>query len=302
MALSAPAIYAGLVGISTFLLVIGALRRGPGTAIRRRVQQLEEAQAAPESRSFAERVLAPMALEVWSTLMSLMPAGMERRLARRLESAGLRIPVGRFIAAWLGFGVLLPALGLLFVLMLYWPQGKPLFLLALAWLGAGIALPGYWVSKAATRRIEVIERSLSDAMDLVVTNVEAGVGLQAALINVATKSHGPLSDELTRAIREISVGRSRDEALDSMAKRTGSREVALFARAVAQAERNGVPIARVLRAQASELRERRRQSARERANTFPLRITLLTVMFIFPTLFLLLLGPVALNVFDYFSG
>ncbi len=300
--MSAPAVLAALAGLSVLLFTAGILRRSPAAAIRRRVHQLEEAEVAPEHRSFAERVLVPAGAALWGSVAAVMPGGLERRTARRLEAAGLRISVGRFMAAWLGFGQLLPVVAIALLFLLAPASMRALFLPLLAWLGAGVALPPYGVSRAAKRRIEVVEKTLSDAMDLIVTNVEAGVGLQAALINVAAKFHGPLSEELARAIREISLGRSRDEALEGMAKRTGSREMALFARAIAQAERNGVPIARVLRAQAAELRERRRQAARERANTFPLRITLLTVMFIFPTLFLLLLGPVALNVLDFFSS
>ncbi|MGE3960069.1 MAG: type II secretion system F family protein [Dehalococcoidia bacterium] len=298
----APALLAALAGLSVMLFAAGVLRRSPAASIRRRVHELEETEVAPAHRSFAERVLVPAGAAMWNAVAAVMPTGVERRMARRLEAAGLRISVGRFMAAWLGFGMLLPAVALVLVFLAAPREMRPLTLPLLGWLGAGVALPSYWVSKAASRRIEVVEKTLSDAMDLIVTNVEAGVGLQAALINVAGKFHGPLSDELARAIREISLGRSRDEALEGMAKRTGSREMALFARAIAQAERNGVPIARVLRSQAAELRERRRQAARERANTFPLRITLLTVMFIFPTLFLLLLGPVALNVLDFFAS
>lgn len=299
--MAAPAIYAALAGLATFLLALGVLRRGPATMIRRRVHELEVTEVAPAQRSFAERVIIPMGTRVWETIASLLPRGLEQRLSSRLDAAGLRVSVGRFLAAWAGFGFVAPVLMMILVLILASSAFGTALIPLLAWLGGGVALPGFMVSRMARNRIEVIERSLSDAMDLIVTNVEAGVGLQAALINVTSKSKGPLTDELTRAIREISLGRSRDEALDAMARRTGSREMALFARAVAQAERNGVPIARVLRAQSSELRERRRQAARERANTFPLRITLLTVMFIFPTLFLLLLGPVALNVLDFFA-
>ncbi|MCA9846597.1 MAG: type II secretion system F family protein [Dehalococcoidia bacterium] len=300
--MTAPAILAALTGLSVLLFTAGILRRSPAAAIRRRVHSLEETEVAPEHRSFAERVLVPAGAALWNSVAAVMPGGVERRMARRLEAAGLSISVGRFMAAWMGFGILLPAVVISLVFLAAPPSTRPMLLPLLGWLGMGVALPSFWVSKAAKRRIEVVEKTLSDAMDLIVTNVEAGVGLQAALINVAAKFHGPLSEELSRAIREISLGRSRDEALEGMAKRTGSREMALFARAVAQAERNGVPIARVLRSQAAELRERRRQAARERANTFPLRITLLTVMFIFPTLFLLLLGPVALNVLDFFAS
>ena len=301
--MTAPTILAVLAGISVILFTAGVVRRGPAAMIRHRVHQLKEAEeVVPASRSFAERALAPAVAALLGPVGSLMPGGVERRTARQLEAAGLNILVGRFIALWVGLGLLVPSILIALLFVVGTPSMRLLLLPLLGWLGAGVAAPSYWLSRAAKRRVELVEKTLSDAMDLIVTNVEAGVGLQSALINVAGKFHGPLSEELSRAMREISLGRPRDEALEGMATRTGSREVALFTRAVAQAERNGVPIGRVLRAQASELRERRRQAARERANTFPVRITLLSVMFIFPTLFLLLLGPVVLNVLDYFSS
>lgn len=297
-----PPILAGMAGLTVALFTAGAMRRSPAPMIRRRVQDLEDTEVTPQQQSFMERVVGPMLGAMWAWSSSVMPGTSEAKLAHRLDAAGVQIPVARFIAAWAGFGVLLPLMVILVAVALRAPGLSVVATLMIAWIGAGVAAPGYLLGKMTKKRVDVIERSLSDAMDLIVTNVEAGVGLQAALINVSEKLDGPLTDELSRAIREISLGRPRDEVLEAMARRTGSREMALFARAIAQAERNGVPIARVLRAQSGELRERRRQAARERANTFPLRITLLTVIFIFPTLFLLILGPVALNVLDFFAN
>lgn len=300
--MSVSLLIAGGAGLSTTLLVLGLLRPSPRAAVLRRLFDPRQAQARPPGESFAERVLLPFVTVLGRTAASYLPGGLQRRLDARLEQAGMRIPVARFTTYWAAIGVLLPLTAFL-VSVAVRGGAPPRSLVALvAWVVAGVALPWLWLRRRGARRTFEIDRALSDAMDLIVTNVESGVGLQAAMINVAQKYPAPLGPEFSRTIREISLGRSAQEALDAMARRSGSRELALFARAIAQAERNGLPVARVLRGQAEELRERRRQLARERANTFPLRITLLTVVFIFPTLFLLILGPVALGVAEYFRG
>ncbi|MEX1023066.1 MAG: type II secretion system F family protein [Dehalococcoidia bacterium] len=295
-------VLASLAGLTATLLALGVTRRSPEAFIRRRVRLLEGEQIVPEHRSFAERVLAPLVAAVTGSIGSIMPGGLQRTVAARLETAGMRASARRFVTWWLTAGVVAPVVVVLLSVGAGNGVDGNLVVILGGWLALGALGPWVWLGRTARHRTEQIERSLSDSMDLIVTNVESGVGLQAAMINVAQKSHGPLADELGRVIREIGLGRPRDEALTAMARRSGSREMGLFARSVAQAERNGIPIGRVLRSQAAELRERRRQAAREKANTFPLRITLLTVVFIFPTLFLLILGPVVLNVIDFFAG
>lgn len=300
--MDAALLIAAAAGLSTTLLVLGITRPSPRAVVQARLFAVREGAGRQPGESFAERILLPAVSAFGRTAASFMPGGIQRRIAARLEQAGMRVPPARFITWWAAIGALLPlAVFLLSVAVRGEPATRSLFALA-AWVLAGTALPWLWLRRRAARRTRVIDRGLSDAIDLIVTNVESGVGLQAAMINVAQKFPGPIGLEFGRTIREISLGRSSQEALDAMARRNGSRELALFARAIAQAERNGIPIARVLRVQADELRERRRQLARERANTFPLRITLLSVLFMFPTLFLLILGPVMLDVADYFRA
>ena len=300
--MDAPLLIAGGAGLSTTLLMLGLVRPNPRALVRRRLFEVRGAREHQPGASFAERVLLPVVAAFGRTAASFMPGGIQRRIAARLDQAGVRVPTSRFITWWFAIGTLLPlTVFLLSVAVRGEPAPRSLLALA-AWIVAGTALPWLWLRRRGYRRTFEIDRGLSDAMDLIVTNVESGVGLQAAMINVAQKYAGPIGREFSRTIREISLGRSSQDALDAMARRSGSRELALFARAISQAERNGLPVARVLRAQAEELRERRRQLARERANTFPLRITLLTVVFIFPTLFLLILGPVALGVAEHFGG
>jgi tight adherence protein C len=295
------AVLAGLAGLTVTLFILGLARPNSRSSVRERLERMGRLQPEARSQSFSGRILVPIASRLGEGISAFLPNGIRRRLAAHLETAGMHVTAERFLTWWTAIGVVLPsAMFLLRIVAGNGISGRAVLGL-LCWISATMLLPWYWVRGRARRRTKEIDRGLSDAMDLIVTNVESGVGLQAALINVSQKYSGPIGFEFTRTIREIALGRSSQEALDAMGRRSGSREMALLARAVAQAERNGIPIARVLRAQADELRERRRQNARERANTFPLRITLLTVMFIFPSLFMLILGPVVLDVMDLFK-
>lgn len=301
-ALTVPAILAAAAGVSTTLLVIGLVRPNRRSPVRERLEAMGQAPPERATTSLARRAFVPILFSGGEWLALHLPDRILRRLALSLERAGLHISLSRFLTWWAALVLLLP-LALLLTMVATGSQITARSLLALAtWSGLGLLLGWIWLQRRGRKRVDAIDHALPDAIDLIVTNVEAGVGLQAAIINVAQKSSGPVAEEFNRLVREISLGRSNQEALDAMARRSGSRELSLFARSIAQAERNGVPISRVLRSHAAELRERRQQQARERANTFPLRITLLTVVFMFPTLFLLILGPIVLGLVSYFQG
>jgi tight adherence protein C len=203
-----------------------------------------------------------------------------------------------FLVLWAVLAFLAPTLLALFVVASKGSLSSMLIALILAFYGAGAYLPWYLLRRRAERRTRSIDRSLPDAIDLIVTSVESGIALQGAMLNVSRKFGGQIGSEFARVVTETSVGKSRPEALEAMAERTGSRDVRLFVRAVNQAEAMGISIGQVLRSQSAELRERRRQAAREQANKVPVKMTIPTVLFIFPTMFLLVIGPVALRAAD----
>ena len=151
------------------------------------------------------------------------------------------------------------------------------------------------------RRNQII-KSLPDSFDLITTCVEAGLGLDGALARVAEKVEGPFADELSRMLREISLGKMRRDALRELGERTGVPDLVSFVNAVIQAEEMGSSVGIVLRVQAEQLRIRRRQRAEKQAYQAPIKMIFPLVLCIFPTLFIVILGPAVITIKEGFGG
>jgi tight adherence protein C len=161
----------------------------------------------------------------------------------------------------------------------------------------GFYLPRVWLKGQISKRRKQIIRSLPDAMDLITTSVEAGLGIDAAFARVAEKVAGPLSEEIRRCLREMSLGHTRREALLALAARAELPDVTAFVNAVIQAEHTGVSLGRVVRIQADQLRTRRKQRAEQEAQKAPVKMVIPLVLFIFPAMFIVILGPAAIQIF-----
>jgi tight adherence protein C len=161
----------------------------------------------------------------------------------------------------------------------------------------GFVLPRVWLSNRVRLRQKIILKSLPDAFDLVTTCVEAGLGLEAALAKVADKVEGPFGEELSLTLREVSMGKLRRDALKELSDRTGVPDLVTFINAVIQAETMGTSIATVLRVQAEQMRTRRRQRAEQAAYQAPVKMIFPLVLCIFPTLFIVILGPAAIMIY-----
>jgi tight adherence protein C len=166
----------------------------------------------------------------------------------------------------------------------------------------GYLVPQSLLSRKIRMRQKDILLSLPNALDLLTISVEAGLGFDAAMARVTEKYHNSLAMEFTRVLNEIRLGRPRAEALDDMGKRNKVDELNTFVQAIIQSEQLGVGIANVLRIQSEEMRRRRRQRAEEQGQKAPLKMLFPMVGCIFPTLFIVLLGPAVIKVFDQFSG
>ena len=291
-----------LAGLSVATLFVGILGRRGTTTTRRRVERLWlPAPAKSAGEPFVTRVLRPMIEVILRSLSRLLPRTLVTSVETRLRTAGVEASAPRFVGWWLGAGLLPPLVLLAFVVASGSP-GTLVLLMFAAWIAAGAFLPLRWLRGRAERRTRAINRGLPDAIDMIVTSVEAGLGIQQAMITVAEKFKGAVGEEFGQVVAETKAGRTRADAMTDMAVRSGSRDLTLFVRAVNQAEEMGLAIGGVLRNQASEVRERRQQYAREQAAKIPVKMTIPTILLMLPTLFILLLTPVILNAVESFGG
>ncbi len=162
--------------------------------------------------------------------------------------------------------------------------------------------PDAWLKRKIEERRSAMLRALPDVLDLLVISVEAGLGFDSALARVVGTVPGPLSEEFFRMLQETRVGVSRRDAMRHLMERTDLDELRSFLLAMIQAEAFGVTIARVLRVQADEMRVKRRQRAQEKAFAAPVKLVFPLVFCIFPSLFIVLLGPAAIQIAGAFSG
>jgi tight adherence protein C len=294
---------AAFVFTAVFLLVMATLWRNDNP-VRARIDSLRSGarhEDLPDlTRPFTERVLGPALNSVAERILAVLPQRVLDGLAKKLILAGEPMNLGGFLMVLAGSGGIFLVLG--FTMMVAAGGGfQAKQLLVLIALGAvGLVLPYFWLIGRVRHRQAVITKSLPDSFDLVTTCVEAGLGLDAALARVAEKVKGPFADELARTLREIGMGRMRRDAMRDLGERTGVPDLVTFVNAVIQAEQMGTGIGQVLRVQAEQLRVRRRQRAEEQANQAPVKMVFPLVLCIFPTLFLVILGPAAITIYEEF--
>jgi tight adherence protein C len=172
--------------------------------------------------------------------------------------------------------------------------------LGLGFAAVGFIGPDMYVNAKAKSRRERIRADLPDALDLLAVSVEAGLGFDAAIAKVTEKMKGSLSEEFALTLSEIRIGESRIDALKKLAERTATPEVSAFTRSIIQADQFGISLGRILRVQATDSRMRRQAAAEERAMKAPIKMLFPTVMFIFPSMFLVTLGPAFLEILKVF--
>jgi tight adherence protein C len=157
----------------------------------------------------------------------------------------------------------------------------------------GILFPSAWLSRKVNERKTAIFKDLPDTLDLLAISVEAGMGFEGALEIVCNHFSSPLADEFHRTLREMELGLPRRDAFQNLKRRTEVPELSNFVLALIQADALGIPIGRVLRTQASEMRSKRRQWAREKAAKLPVKMLIPLTLFIFPAIMIVVLGPAA---------
>jgi tight adherence protein C len=161
----------------------------------------------------------------------------------------------------------------------------------------GFRMPDIWLGIKIKQRQNEIQMVLPDMIDLISVSVEAGLGLVAAIQRISERFNNPLSEEFLRTLQEVRLGRPQADALRDMARRVDVSDLSTLLTAIVQAELLGLAVANVLRVQSERLRERRSQRAREAAQKAPIKMTFPLVLFIFPALFIVILGPAMINIF-----
>jgi tight adherence protein C len=272
--------------------------------------RLDSLRGAPDSRdrkpeqhlTLSQRMFQPVTAAIVELGRKIFPTRMLAGVEQRLILAGEPMTVNTFITFQVmsAGGFLFLPLVLVFAMGIGFGLGALGFIVIFA--AIGLFLPHMWLSQRIGQRQSVIIKSLPDAFDLITTCVEAGLGLDAALARVAEKVEGPFADELSRTLREISLGRMRSDALKELGDRTGVPDLVTFVNAVIQAERMGSSVGAVLRVQSEQLRVRRRQRAEEQAYKAPVKMIFPLVLCIFPTLFIVILGPAVITIMRDFPA
>lgn len=266
-----------------------------------RVLQRNAPQRVREA-SFLNRVLLPLAHRLTDPSSALMRNVDFDRVRMRLLRAGFPLGLrandfmalklaGVVLGVLMGFFMLPIYLSLVSIDTTFWMQVFGGIFGAFA----GFKVPDLWLSMKIKKRQLEIQMLLPDMIDLITVSVEAGLGLSAALQRVSSRFFNPLTEEFTRAAQEVRLGRPNADALRDMAKRIDVSDLTIFVTALIQAETLGIAVANVLRVQSERLREKRSQRAREQAQKAPVKMVVPLVFCVFPALFVIILGPAALN-------
>jgi tight adherence protein C len=251
-----------------------------------------------ERESLRERALVPLSHSLANLVLRLNPRASADAVALKLQAAGLGQKVSP--TAFLAFKGLFSLAGAGLSLVLIGAAGKAGLAFGLFIVLVGFFGPDYLISIYARRRREQLRAALPDALDLLAVSVEAGLGFDGAIAKLTEHMEGPLADEFGLTLSEMRIGESRGEALRRLGDRSDTPEISSFTRAIIQADQLGTSLGRILRVQAADTRLRRQAAAEERAMKAPIKMLFPTVLFIFPAMFLVILGPAILNIDEIF--
>jgi tight adherence protein C len=293
-----PFVVGGLAALGILFIALGIAGSQPVDPVQARLTQLGSMQAKNLEElelqaPFLERTLRPFANRTAGGLSRLTSSSFSASTEKRMALAGN--PGGLRVADWLGIkavSAVVTAVSLLLLFTFVITIGFP-YNIGLGGLGLvlGWMLPEFWLGRRIRARQRAILIQIPDALDLLTISVRAGLGFDAALGKVVEKMQGPLIDEFRRALAEVRVGKARRDALRDIVPRTEVPALSNFIGAIVQAEQLGVSISKVLQVQSEQLRIERRQRAEEMAAKAPIKMLFPLVGCIFPSLFIVILGP-----------
>jgi tight adherence protein C len=295
-----------IVAVSIGAVLLGAVAvgaiLGERAQIRDSLRRLESYQVAGARdqemlKTFGARVLAPFASGAVGLVRKYTPIGYVESTKHKLVLAGN--PPGYEVDRLLIFKVIGVASGIVWVPLVVLGlgfTGLTMYLAIATLWGGSFLMPDLSLGRKVEARQHEIARKLPDILDLLVISVEAGLGFEQAIDRTSAAVPGPLSEEFRRMLQETRVGASRADALRALDERTEVPELRSFILAMLQADTFGVSIARILRAQADEMRVRRRLAAQELAQKAPIKMLFPLVLCIFPAMFVVVLGPAFISI------
>ena len=293
-----------LVVFAAVGLGVCAVMRPAENIFRRRIRAesfREQAREIDLESNLIRRVGVPLARKTGGLFARVVPQNALRRLEHMLVMAGEPLSLPLYLAFWGGF-VLFGGL-VMFYLMLVRPDASPILFLIITVMVLGLtALSPYVILLQRVRkRQKSITRALPDALDLLVTCLEAGLGSDAAFAKVTEQSGGPLAEAFTLYLRQVGLGWPRRDALAQVAHRTRVRDLVRLARAVVQAEAVGSSLGDVLRVQAADLRLARKQRAQQAAQRAPVLMTIPLVLCFVPAMGIVVITPTIIGLLDFLS-
>jgi tight adherence protein C len=296
----------GLFGAATYLLLTGLTvrqREVAGTLRKAKRYGLSSAREVETRRSVNERLVGPLTAKVAAVTLRVLPRTDQNVVANRLVAAGLARSMSpqMYLAIKGGLVMLSVVFGVLVMVSGAMPPAIGI-LVALGGAAIGYIAPDFFINSRTRGRREQMQMELPNVLDLLCVSVEAGLGFDAAVSKLSERMVGPLVDEFGLVLHEMRIGESRSDALKSLSERVDVPEVSQFARAIIQADQLGIALSRILRVQSHDMRVRRQLAAEEKAMKAPVKMLFPTVIFVFPSMFVVALGPAALNLLTTFSG
>jgi tight adherence protein C len=302
---------AALAAVAILLVVLGTASGPRVDPVQARLNQLGAMQAKnleeiELQEPFLERTLRPLTLKLSGSMARITSQSFSERTEKRLALAGN--PGDLRVADWLGIKAISTiGFAVVFVLLFVFPgllgQTGILGIVMVPVGGViGYIFPEFWLGGRIKKRQKAILLQIPDALDLLTISVRAGLGFDGALGKVVEKMKGPLTDEFRRSLAEIRVGKARRDSLRDIVPRTEVQPLTNFIGAIIQAEQLGVSISKVLQVQSEQLRIERRQRAEEMAAKAPIKMLFPLVGCIFPSLFIVILGPALIMIVINLGG
>jgi tight adherence protein C len=284
-----------------FVLSIGFLTiatKNPRSTVASRLSHYGTKKETEVLPSFSDRVLVPILKRIANMIKRISPRGVVKSTSYKLELAGILEVLGTNVYFTVKFLLPIGFLIIYVLLIVFFDFSMIINLLLLIPIPLSYFFPDIYLRSKISSRQDEIRRSLPNALDMLTITVEAGMGFNAALSRIASNLKGPLGEELGKMLKEMNVGVPRREAFRNLINRTDVQDLDSFVSAVVQAEILGISIGKILRTQASELRNRRSNRAEEAGIKAPLKLVFPLIICLLPVLIIIIIGPGLITVFD----